>query len=157
MKTAGFPSPLADAAAFERDRRAASYPGLVGDGSLDAEQALVDFQAWFVIADWLDKGHCRLLHGWGGSVDDPKTILSWQLLEDCAGKALAALDAKLANDLANPAVAGEDRQATRQRRDDVFLIHNLMVKQRESASRTAEAVALVRAEITAERAARQAA
>lgn len=149
LRTAPFPTPLIDAAAYERDRRAAKYPPAVADGKLDAEAATIDYQAWCAIAEWLERGSCRLINGWGGTADAPDTLISWQLLEDCAAKAVAQLDAKLAREAGNADVAAVT--ALGRRRDDVFIIHDLMVKARQSADRTAEAVRLVRAELAEER------
>lgn len=136
---ARFPANWLQAACYERDRRANSYPRLVAAGELDEEKATIDYQAWVAIADWMAEGRCWLIGGWGGVADPPVTVLTWALLEQSAEDQLASIEARI------EALAGEEGadQAKlarlRERRDAIWCIHNLMVKQREAVEPTARA------------------
>lgn len=109
------PQSLVDAARFERDRRAESYPPLVAAGKLGAEQGTADYQAWCAILQWLETG--RFVSFEGGT--DGATMIDWAFVEAAAAKALAKLDAKAERD-------GEAKV----RRDRVFCIHRMVARER---------------------------
>lgn len=135
----GFDAAWIQAARFERDRRADRYPRLVAQRKLTEEAATLDYQAWVCIAQWMEAGKCALIGGWGGASDPPATVLSWALLESSAAKALEGIEAKLQRD---GAAAPADKLAQlQQRRDAVFCIHALLVRQRDIATMTDRLVA----------------
>ncbi len=124
-----FPLFWFEAARFERDRRAQSYPRIVAEGKLAAEAATVDYQAWCAIAEWLACGTARMIGGWGGLADPPVAVISWALLEECAQKAVTSIDRKLAKAVAPDA-------ALELRRFGLDGIHAILVCQRELVERT---------------------
>lgn len=138
MSPARFDQDLIDAAAFERDRRERKLPLLVRAGKLTAEEANLDYQAWHCIAEWLRAGQCSLIGGWAGVAEPPVAVLSWQRLEDAAAKALAALEVKVTKaELSSPGSVQPDALAAlRARRTSVWLIHRILVDQRETVQRT---------------------
>jgi hypothetical protein len=132
MKPGSFPSAWVSAAQYERDRREQRYPKLIAAAKLELETATLDYQAWCAIAEWMETGRCALIGGWGGEADPPVTVISWALLEECAAKALASIEAKVERDTVDPTVQLDDLAKTRERCESVWCIHNAMVKQRES-------------------------
>lgn len=141
-----FPEPWIRVARYERDRRAASYPRLVASGQLDEERANLDFQAWCAIAQWMAEGRCSLIGGWGGVADPPVTVLTWAVLEESAATALASIEDRL--------VQADDarRDQLQRRRDAVFGIHAILVRQRDLATMTDRLVADARARWASEKA-----
>ena len=120
----GFAANWVAAAQHERDRRAEKFPELITAGEIDEEWANADYAAWCAIADWLEQGRA----GW--STTPLVMTVGWPAMEAAAEKQLAELDARIA---AEPAKAARRKD----RRDAIWCIHNLMVKQRELVEPTA--------------------
>lgn len=137
MNPARFDQDLIDQAAFERDRRERKLPARVANGEMSAEDANLDFQCWHCIEQWLREGQCKLIGGYGGSAEPPVNVLTWQRLEDAAHKALAALEAKISKAELSPGSADKPGALAvlRVRRESVWLIHRILVNQRESVER----------------------
>jgi len=131
-----FPACLVAAAEFERDRRQRAFPQLIADQKLEEEPATVELQSWIAIAAWLRSGRATLLGGWAGNAEPPRQVLSWQLLEQMAAKALSGIDRALARG---------DSDELRIRRENLFVIHAILVSQRESIARLDELTAAARA------------
>lgn len=137
-----FGEALAAAARLERDRRGESYPGRVAAGVIGEQDATLDYQAWCAIAQWLETGRTTIVGNPGGAdhCRDDAPIVTWGLLTDAAGRALASLDA---------AVAKHPDDADRKvRRDRLFCIHCAV-------SRQAERIAAINADLKAAAAARR--
>lgn len=166
MRSGSFPPALVAAAEFERDRRAARYPRLVARRELDAEAANLDYQAWHCIVEWMRAGRCCLIGGWGGIAEPPVHVISWALLEQAAEKAVATIEDKLGKEIAfaegrpgagfpagRPPLSPDALAVLRDRRESIWTIHQILVRQRESMDRlsvqTEEARARWRAESAA--------
>lgn len=134
--TPRFPPSLVDAAAFERDRRAESYPPLVAARPAEGEQLNADFQAWCAIAEWLATGRSDIIGNWGGIADPPVTVIDWPFLEARAAAALDSLKGMVAKAEAEPKTTPAEIDALRARADRVFCIHAIVQRRRESLDRT---------------------
>jgi hypothetical protein len=133
---------LLDAACFERDRRAESYPLKIAEGA-DAEKLTIDFQCWVAIAEWLDTDRFMSFTG-GADPDAPGApVIRWPDLEAAARTALDSVAAKLAGEqafLARPRAEGEEREplsateleALQVRRARLFAIHAKVQRMREA-------------------------
>lgn len=117
----GFPRNWIEAARYERDRRAAKFPAKVAAGEIDGDFANADYQAWCAIAEWLEQGKA----GW--STSPIVMMIGWAAMEEAAEKQLANIEERIAAGGMDPAKASQQRE----RRDAIWCIHNLMVKQRE--------------------------
>lgn len=126
---------LAEAAAIERDRRAANYPPRIHAGTLDVEAATLDWQCWTIIAEWLADGSTRWLGTTAG--DDPEGLerLAWHHCRDAADKALVAAEATIER-AADHASADQ-----RHRRDMLCCIAQRVAAEADLETRTAAFVA----------------
>jgi hypothetical protein len=117
---------LAAAARFERDRRCESAPQAIFDGRVTAEQAQVDYQAWCLIAQWLETGEFRIIEEGGA---DGATRIDWAVCEAAADKALKKIERKLAGE---GWFDGCPETATSQRRCALIRIHRKVQLRRQS-------------------------
>lgn len=99
---------LADMAAFERDRRGATYPGSVAAGKRSAADAEADYAAWVAIAEWFA----------GRRPDE----ISFAAMEHATSRALASLEAL--------AERRPGERAILERRDAVAAIHERVAHRR---------------------------
>ena len=98
---------LAEAARYERDRRARSYPpkiaalapvGLEGSadkGCGDAEALTIDYQCWVAIAEWLESGNFSGFYGGAEPEGGDAPYILWPHLEAGAQGALEQVTAKI--------------------------------------------------------------
>ena len=85
---------LAEAARYERGRRARSYPPKIAEGG-DAEALTIDCQCWVAIAEWLETGRFSGFYGGAEPERDDAPYILWPQLEAAADGALEQVSAKI--------------------------------------------------------------
>lgn len=95
---------LAQAARLERDSRERNYPKSVASGTLTADEATIDFQAWHCIVHFLETGDFRSIDA--GGIDE-RTVVGWAKAQAAADKAVASTAQALA------AAQGDDAKVQR--------------------------------------------
>lgn len=117
---------LVRVARAELQRRLDTFPARIAKHPDQAEPRVVNFQAWTAIADWLEHGHTRHVHYYGGAGDS--TWIDWRTLDEAAAKELKALEKKLEQATGSPGEQDEAGQASearaelQRRRDCIFCI-----------------------------------
>lgn len=124
---------LVEAARYERDRRASTYPAKIralasggGDGpastEADAEALSIDYQAWVAIVEWLETDRFFSFAGGANPEREDAPIVSWPELELAAQSALVSVAAKAAK--------STDAE-TLLRRHRLFCIHRRIQRHRQ--------------------------
>ncbi len=123
---------LAEAAGFERDRRAEAYPAKIRASGLSAEAASIDFQCWVAIAEWLETGRFFSFAGGADPQHADAPIISWPALETAAASGLAAIEASTSAEEAKFAPDSDRLVTLYDRRASLVAIHRAVQLRRQS-------------------------